>query len=152
VDTKSHDKYVAAWDSADRGAYFRAIELINEAIGLSPDESVLWVTKAQFLADVNELQAAITSAKKAMELNSQNYHAPILLGLVYKREGNVDQSIKHYKQALRLKTDYVTLTLLALAELERYPNEAIAHATEALRLNPEWDEAHDVLCRAKSLV
>jgi tetratricopeptide (TPR) repeat protein len=145
----AHKYYLKAWAAADESDLDSAVRLIDSALGCSPNSPTLLVTKAQFLADVGNNVDAISYALKSTEADKRNYHAWILLGKVYTRLKEFDQAIDSYKNALSLDLDFGTLTLLAIAELEVDPHKAYAHANEALKLKPDWQEAIDTMRAAK---
>jgi protein O-mannosyl-transferase len=69
------------------------------------------------------------------------------LGLGLALQGNLDQAMGHYAEALRLKPDYALAHNnlgMALAAQDKW-DQAIAQYTEALRLKPDNPEAHNNL-------
>ncbi len=69
------------------------------------------------------------------------------LGIVLAARGKLDEAISHYREAIRLKHDYVEAhnnlgtTLTAQGQFD----EAISHYREAIRLKHDYAEAHNNL-------
>lgn len=56
---------------------------------------------SEYLREGN-YQAALTNAKKAVDRDSRNSNAQMVLGLVYESLGEIELAEKHYKRALKL--------------------------------------------------
>ncbi len=139
-----------SWDSADNEDYHSAISLIEHAIALDPNNSIYHATKARYLYDSDKLEEAIVAAMMALELEPDNIHAWLILGLVEERRENFEESAYYYLKASDLKEDYNIYTLLAGVQYKYNPKLAIASATKALQLNPDWEEAINLLNLARN--
>jgi tetratricopeptide (TPR) repeat protein len=76
-----------------------------------------------------------------------NYRALANLGLALAQQGNPQEAIGYYEQALLLKPDFAVAHYdlgCALAQQDRLP-EAIAQYQQALQLKPDLAEAHNDL-------
>ncbi|MCJ1307786.1 Superkiller protein 3 [Agyrium rufum] len=58
---------------------------------------------AKAAIDSGKYDVAITEARKVLELDQQNYHANVFLGLAYSKEGEDERSEKAYVSATKLK-------------------------------------------------
>ena len=90
---------------------------------------------------------SVTLFEHALEVTPLNAVAHINLGIALADQGNFQQAITHYTEALRIEPNsFPNSSLahynfgLALASQEQL-QEAIAHYTEALRIHPSFPEA-----------
>ncbi len=81
---------------------------------------------------------------RAIEINPQQAELHNNLGNVYKRLGKTHEAIKHYREALRLKSPYpeahnnLGTVLYQIGQI----NEAIEHYQKALRMSPDNIHSH----------
>ena len=89
----------------------------------------------------------ITLNQHALDVTHGNYVAHNNLGLVLAKQGETEQAIYHYKQALKLKPDFVfTHTNLGAAlAAEGRLSEAAEHYETALHIKPDFAGAHNNL-------
>ncbi|MGQ9455291.1 MAG: tetratricopeptide repeat protein [Armatimonadota bacterium] len=62
-----------------------------------------------------EWDAALTEARRALELNPNDPQVALLLGLIYEQQGNFDEAVVWYRMAMQLSPDDTTIR----ARLER---------------------------------
>jgi Flp pilus assembly protein TadD len=80
----------------------------------------------------------------ALAVTGDNYLAHDNLGVVLFDRGDVDGAIKHYRESIRLRRNYVNAQCnlgVALAKKKQYA-EAFAHYRECLRIKPGYSEAY----------
>lgn len=98
------------------------------------------------LVQRGDVRGAETSARKALELDSQSPEAHNLLGYVAAAQGEAAEAVEHYRQALALDDTYFEAMLNA-AEIYIHPlgdfDEAIKLCNEALFLAESDDETLD---------
>jgi len=85
-----------------------------------------------------------------LKCTSQNNLAHYNFGLFLAHRGQLDDAIEHYREAVRIKPDYVEAQLnlgVALARLERF-DEAAAQFEQALKLRPDAVEIRNNLALA----
>lgn len=91
---------------------------------------------------------ALLSAEKSLELDSQSPEAHNLLGYVRALQGDAEEALEHYKQAIALDDGFVEAMLNA-AEVLIHPihdfEAAMAMVDEALELAEGDDEVADAL-------
>ena len=126
-----------------------AIRLIEKAIELFPLDTVYWSGKGQFLRNAGRHKESKLSTRRAIELNPKNYHAWATLGLIHIYHRNFEEAANCLQRSAELKERFGTYTMLAAAEIEFDVESAIKHAKKALELNPDWDEARDILRSAE---
>jgi tetratricopeptide (TPR) repeat protein len=95
-----------------------------------------------------ELRGAQISAEKSVEIDSQSAEAHNLLGYIHAVQGNADEALEHYRQAIALDETYIEAMLNA-AEVLIHPlhdyEGAIDMADEALDMSLNSDESADAL-------
>ena len=83
----------------------------------------------------------------AVEVVENNFLAHNDLGSALEKKGEIDAAIAHYREAIRLKPDFVLAQSNLGAALGRQGkfDEAISHLQEAIRLKPDHAGAHNNL-------
>ena len=80
----------------------------------------------------------------ALAVTGDNYLAHDNLGVALFDRGDVDGAIKHYRESIRLRRNYVNAQCnlgVALAKKKQYA-EAFTHYRECLRIKPGYSEAY----------
>jgi protein O-mannosyl-transferase len=96
---------------------------------------------------VHHWRSSITLWQHAVSVTTENYRAQGNLGHALAAEGRLDEAIKHYSEAVRIRPGYAEahnnlgLALVRQGRIE----EAIPHYTEALRFLPDYFEAQSNL-------
>jgi tetratricopeptide (TPR) repeat protein len=127
-----------------------AIEHLQRAIQLRPDQAILYVNLAEMLRPVGRLQDAEASYRRALELDPQLYAAWSGLGIVLCRVKQPSAGLAAFDQAIKAQpgaADAYRNRGLALMELRRF-DEAIAAFSESIRLQPANPAAYMSLGRA----
>lgn len=85
--------------------------------------------------------------RRALSVTEDNWLAHGNLGHHLEREGLVDEAVRHYREALRIRPGYVDARVNLAVALQRQgkPDEAEAHFREAIRLFPADAPAHNNL-------
>jgi tetratricopeptide (TPR) repeat protein len=81
---------------------------------------------------------------RALAVTTENDIAQNNLGAALADQGNVDEAIMHYSEALRIKPDYADAhnNLGVALDDQGKVDEAIAHYSVALRIRPHYADAH----------
>lgn len=135
--------------SESQGNLEGALRHIEDAIRRRPGETVFWSAKAQYLYDLEEYLSAVAAARTAVQLNSNNYHSWAIQGMALARLGEFRESAECYRRSIAIKEDVGVYTMLAAVEYEFDADMAVSTAKRALSIDPEWDEAKEVLKAAK---
>ena len=115
---------------------------------------VLWVSAAIIISSLamgtfyrlRHWENGITLFEAAIKADNNNYLAYNNLGTAHGQK-NLDKAIFYYKEALKIKPDYVTALYnlgTALSDTGSF-DEAILYLTKALRVNPENIDARSNL-------
>ena len=80
--------------------YTPAIANFNKAISLCDDFLPAWYGKGLALMEIGDINCAIESFKKVVELDSTNYNAPFQLGNIYMNQGDLYDALNWYLVAL----------------------------------------------------
>jgi tetratricopeptide (TPR) repeat protein len=113
-----------------RGKVQPALEQIEIARRLAPDDAALLVKLGEMHLSLDEWEAARAAAEQALDADSDLPAAWLLRGDTYRRSGRFDEALSDYTRALRLRPDDVDiLRRLAVVSLDRQqPERALAYS------------------------
>jgi tetratricopeptide (TPR) repeat protein len=125
-------------------------ELFGNLRFRKPFLSVLSVVIVSVLAgcswqQVQQWKNSVTLFERALSVTSRNYLAHNNLGVALFFEGRIEDAIRHYTQALRIKPNFADARInigVAQAAQGKY-DEAICHYREALRIRPDDAGTHN---------
>jgi lipoprotein NlpI len=85
-----------------------------------------------------------TLFRHALEVTENNYLAHNNLGVTLEKKGQIDEAIRQYQEAIRLKPDFAEShsNLGAILGMQGQTDEAISQFQEAVRLVPDDATAH----------
>jgi hypothetical protein len=112
-----------AWKALDRGDASRAAALFRDALDRSPRNALLHFGSAQASLDLERIDAAIASLKRAIEYDSSFLQAMVLLAQVAYITADLDLAIRSLEQAARV----VPRDRGIAAKLAEWRNEATLH-------------------------
>ena len=139
---------VIAWGMADITANWRPRKIILATLA----GALFLILKALSSQQVDHWRNSITLFKHNIKVTADNWLAHNNLGVALADQGQIEEAINHYQEALRLKPNYQDAHSnlgIALADQGRV-EEAIDHFQEALRLRPNDEEAHNNLGIARA--
>lgn len=125
-----------------------ALELVNHAIRIAPDDARPWVWKGNLSLRKNEYKDAIASYTHASELDRSNADAILGIATVHFVAGQNAAAINQYRAGMvRFPNDarfYIACaeTLLASPDSLKLQREAEDLLRKAAKLNPQSAEAH----------
>jgi arylsulfatase A-like enzyme/Tfp pilus assembly protein PilF len=123
--------------------YAEARALCDQMLRERPGFADCHLQMSRVAASVGELGAALTAARKALELAPQKEAAHLQLAGLLRGRGDLEGAVTHYRRALEIQPDSAeTRTLLgrALAEQGRL-DEAMGHLGSAVAARPDSAEA-----------
>lgn len=95
-----------------------------------------------------DLPAALLSAQKSLELDAESPEAHNLIGYIHAAEGNAEEALEHYRQAIELDETFVEAMLNA-AEVLIHPvgdyDGALAMVEDAMDFMEEDEEVADAM-------
>ncbi len=136
----AHTKHSLGNALLQQGRFDEAIKVYDELLPKLPDN-----IEAAEIPDVGPVKEG-----KLWEIIKVYTRARVNLGIALSQKGRLDEAIKHYNEALRIRPDFAeahTNLGHALARQGRL-DEAIKHYAEALRLDPTSIESHYYLAHA----
>lgn len=139
-------------NKSKEGNYEEALKLIQKAIDLFPNATVFWTFKSEYFFEMKNYEDALKCVDKAIELKDRNFHAWSLKGAIYEGLKDYELSAEAFQKSLEIKQDFNIYTLLANVQMNFDLKSAICNASKALKLNPEWDEAKNILNQAKKMM
>lgn len=88
------------------GYSMRALELIHEALVISPRNAFYYSTLGNVLKDIYEYEQAVESYRKALAIKPDQADVHNNLGVVQYLQGNLKESVESYQRALILVPRY----------------------------------------------
>lgn len=136
--------------------YPEAEQLLRKALALENRASYIYVTMSYLMDYQHKYDSAVWYAKKAEELIPTWSHPKNVLGNLYEKIYQYDQSLKYHRSVLQLDSTYVWsynnigVTLLdmeRLKEAEYYFNKSLTlkKTTGRERLNRDWSTSYSNL-------
>ena len=122
----------------------RAVELIDKAIKISPNNAAFYSNRGNALQDLKQFDAAIASYDKAIQLKPDYADAYSNRGLALQGLKKFDAAIASYDKAIQLKPGYAEAYYNrgnALQDLKQF-DAAIASYDKAIQLKPDYVEVY----------
>lgn len=97
-----------------------ALQIIDKAIAISPQNSLIHCRRAELLASLGEIGQARSAAETALALNPRLARVYVVLGFLELMETDVDNAIRHFQNAATLDaSDPLAHFGLGLARIRR---------------------------------
>jgi protein O-GlcNAc transferase len=132
------------------GHITEALNTVQTLISQHPNEALLHNISGVCYKATGQLEIAVQSFKRAVEIKSDFADAHYNLGLTLQELNQLDDAVNCYEKALMIKPDYAEaynnlgVTLKDLDQLE----EAVKCYEKALIIKPDYPEAHNNLGNA----
>lgn len=110
----------------------------QDALAARPTDYFLRGNFAQFLAENGDFEGGISQEQQVGELLPQNPAAPYKKGLMFVREGKIEEAAKSFSQVLAIRKDFhraLTELGLIFANQQNW-TQAAHYFTQAIRINP----------------
>jgi tetratricopeptide (TPR) repeat protein len=130
-----------------RGEHDRAVDKLDAALKLDPDSADAWFTMGQALMRLSMFQQAENAFRQTIRCDDNHLRALNMLGSALTRLGQYDEAIKCLSHAVKHDKQRPEIRLnlgVAYAEAGR-GRLARIHLEQALRLRPDYAEAHAVI-------
>jgi protein O-mannosyl-transferase len=132
------------WGAAEVISHWRRLALAGVGAAVAAMTLLCLVRARQ---QVGYWKESETLFRHALAVTKDNWLAHINLGETLDAKGQIDEAIRHYEEAVRLKPDHPSahINLGAALNDKGDTDEAIRQYQEALRLKPDHDQAHNNL-------
>ena len=128
-----------------------AIEVYEKCLEIDPEDDLATCYLGEALERLGKLEEALTYYEKSVSLNPQLSDGYIGIGIIKDLNGETAKSISYFQKAISLQNEndnYYLVLGEALYKLERYV-ESELHLERSLQLNPQSDEAVELLAKIK---
>ena len=149
---EAHNNLGNALDSLGRTT--EAIAHFEEALRLKPNYVEAHNDLGIALGSVGRTPEAIEQYEEALRLKPDFFQASFNLGNALDSLDRTPEAIEQYEQALRIKPDDATIHFYLAGALLRTPgriHDAAAHLREVVRLQPDNQQARQILARIDTL-
>jgi tetratricopeptide (TPR) repeat protein len=128
----------------DQERSFKALEAINEALRLKPDNSHYHFIKGSILLLADDMAEAEASLRRAIAMrpDDEDYYVTLSYALVFQKRFDEAESVA--RQAIQLAPNSADAHVAVgnVLEFQKRPKEALQHFNEAIRLGPEDELSH----------
>jgi tetratricopeptide (TPR) repeat protein len=87
------------------GAWSDALLALEQVVRLAPDHAQAWFQLSLLRQDLHQLPGAADALRTVLQLDPQRADAAVNLGIVLQESGCVDEAMRAYGQAYRLRED-----------------------------------------------
>lgn len=128
-----------------KGEYKKAIESLSLGLNIAPKSTVILNNRAHTFLLLDNIADATSDIDKSLEIDSIQEWTLQTRGFIYLQAGETQNAKRVFS---KLKKEFpnnfsVYAGLAAIAEQEGDLNQAISYYNEALKGNPEDEEAHE---------
>jgi tetratricopeptide (TPR) repeat protein len=122
----------------------QARQMYEQALALSPDDSLLHGNFEQFLEAAGDLKGATAEAKRVCELMPQKPELWYYVGTLLVRVGEMGEAAKCFSHAIAMRSDYAEAQngFGEILANQQKPDEALRWFKRALRNNPNYVETY----------
>ena len=135
----SNQKVEAAWELESNDDFNGALELLDEAVKLNPNNALAYFTRGTVYVSQENFDAAIRDLTKSIELEPNDADAYNNRGIAYTGQENFDAAIQDFNAAIKLKPDDAQTYYnrgIAYDDLKQH-ERAIQDYDKALQLKPD---------------
>ncbi|HUT28322.1 MAG TPA: fused MFS/spermidine synthase [Sedimentisphaerales bacterium] len=124
------------------------MKVIEQNIQTTEDKSFAYRYLADLCLVQNSVDKAIENYLKDLEIDPQDSAGHFNLALAFSRQGNLDQAMAHFHEAVRIRPALAIRMHRSLGRIlasHNRPEEAAAEYEQYLRLQPEDAQVHNAL-------
>ena len=138
------DKAMALWQDGKYSDPKKAIEYLNKAIRLKPDDADAYGNRGNAYHNLGQYQRAIEDINEVLRLKPDDARAYYNRGLTYGKLNQYQKAIEDYTEAIRLKPDDASVYYNRGNEYDGLGQHqrAIEDYNEAIRLKPDYAAAY----------
>lgn len=142
-----------AFHYTDMGEWETALEWVDRALALAPDDAEILYNRARILQEIDE-EASIPVYERAASLTKHDARPAYNLGNIYWRRGELEQAIAAYEQAIATNPTYASpyQNLGAVYEDMGQVERAIELWRKVLEIDPAHQNARISLRRVGAAV
>ena len=125
------------------GEFNKAIQYLNQAIKIEPDNPDVWSLRGNELYDMRLFSEASISYGKSIQLDAQNAHTWSKKALAESISNQKEKSLFSIKKALEIDSDNIYVLGNASLVYERLEDikKAILYINKVIEINPDEDRA-----------
>ena len=136
----------------EKGQYQKAVDAGKKAVNLPHSKEVEWQTWYSIglaYAALGQIDSAISSKKRSIELKPDESDSFLGLSILYIRKKQYDEAITAAKRAIELKPDNAMAynNLGAAYGMKKQYDEAIKALQKAIEIDPKMSDAYDWMGR-----
>jgi len=141
-------------DQANKGDYTGALDLLDNALAITPNFTLAHIARAGVLTEMGEYNQAIDAAKAAERLDPQNPSLLAVIANLYLLAGDYESSLKITDEAIKRDPELLEAWIIrgsAFGGIHEYKKEEEA-SLMALSLDPENEKAKENLNFARNFL
>jgi tetratricopeptide (TPR) repeat protein len=140
---KAQDLFTAANEAEDKGDLLEALSLYQQVTELDPTSPIPGCMVASTLMNLGRLDEASTVARRVIKRWPRSAPTLGILGDCYRKLGKLAFAERAYRKAINIEPQPWTWVLLSYILMRTgREEESIACLQSALKLNPDYEEAH----------
>ena len=120
------------------GEYEKALEVLEREGGSWDGETTYWTLRGRIFEGMDELEDAIRSHERAVQIDPDRAEAHFRLGVVSMRLGENEEALECFEEAVAIDPEMINaqINIGILLDEMGSPHEAVAAFKRALRIDP----------------
>lgn len=129
--------------------YPRVLELLQDEVVKYPQNEIAWLEIARAYTSLDTVALAYDALERVLELEPENVQAANLLGLNYINAGQIQQGVQVFENSLTFEPRNF-IAHFYIASVQNHANnidDAYEHINEAIKINPKFAEAYELMAQ-----
>lgn len=129
--------------------YKEVLRLLETEVVKYPQNEIAWLEIARAYTSLDTIELAYDALERVLELEPENVQAANLLGLNYINAGQVQQGVQVFENSLIFEPRNF-IAHFYIASVQNHANnlkDAHEHIREAIKINPKFPEAYELLAQ-----